>query len=599
MVSQGLQRKLAAILSADVFGYSRLMADDDLATVKTITAYREMMVKLIREHQGRVVDSPGDNLMAEFASAVGAVACAIQIQTGLAEKNSELPDHRRMMFRIGVNIGDVLVRGEEIYGDGVNIAARLEGLADAGGICISGNVYDHVRNKLDLNYDFMGEQIVKNIPEPVRAYRVIWKDIDIPAPRTKKGRILRSLSAVMTGRPLLASIVATCLIMIILMPVVNHFRLNLLSKIWQCRVTLLPNLGSVVVVTISRGENKKMIVKKGEDSPPPFFKNPKIWRRYHATMIKRLFDMGVAVAGFDMWFPPPYDDATRQATKEFEQALRWTKKKDFPVILGQYQNPQDPALYREADWGFISVYKDITWIDQVLYLTSWDQMDISGAMVKKPGFFVEVLAKKLRLNPIIGDNGVQLIGKPIPRRLWLAFAETPFLDVPYHEVYNGWADEKLFSGKIVLIGLRYLDTDYFRVPYSPTDFTPHDKADSHGMPGVFLFAHAINQVMCGYYHTEIDDEWTLPAGGSWYSLGRLESLFFLLIETIFTCLLLHLVQVLTRKKKSIKLTYLMMTIATLSLLIVLAVIPVLFGLANFLFASTFFILFSTIRSFAT
>ena len=217
---------------------------------------------------------------------------------------------------------------------------------------------------------------------------------------------------------------------------------------------------------------------------------------------------------------------------------------------------------------------------------------------EKPGFFVEVLAKKLRLSPTIEENRVRLIGKAISRRLWLAFAETPFPSVPYHEVYNGWADENLFSGKIILLGFRYIDTDYFRVPYSPTDFTPHDKKDSYGMPGVFLFAHAINQVMNGYYHAEIHDEWTWPAGGKWYSFGRLESLLLLLIETIFTCLLLHLVQVMARKKNSIKLTYSMMAIATISLLVALALTPVLFGLANFLFASIFFIFFSTRRIFA-
>ena len=133
-----LRRKLTAILSADVKGYSRLVGDDEEATVRTITACREVMATLIGSHRGRVVDSPGDNLLAEFARAVETIQCATRIQIELETKNAQLPDHRRMMFRIGINIGDVIVKGEAIHGDGVNIAARLESLADPGGICISG-----------------------------------------------------------------------------------------------------------------------------------------------------------------------------------------------------------------------------------------------------------------------------------------------------------------------------------------------------------------------------------------------------------------------------------------------------------------------------
>ncbi len=172
MKSPKVQRKLTAILSADVKGYSRLMADDDVATVQTLTAYRELMSSGVQQHQGRVVDSPGDNVMAEFPSVVNAVTCAVEIQKGLNERNSELPENRRMEFRIGIDLGDVIVEGEQIYGDGVNIAARVEGFAEGGGISISGTVYDQVKNKLDLGYEFLGEQGVKNIAEPVRVYRV-------------------------------------------------------------------------------------------------------------------------------------------------------------------------------------------------------------------------------------------------------------------------------------------------------------------------------------------------------------------------------------------------------------------------------------------
>jgi adenylate cyclase len=147
----GMERRLAAIFSTDVQGYSRLMGEDEAATVRTITAYRELMAALIQQHRGRVVDSPGDNLLAEFTSVVEAVQCAVAIQRELKTRNAELPSQRRMEFRIGISLGDVIVEGERIYGDGVNIAARLEGLAEAGGICISGTVYDQIETKLALH----------------------------------------------------------------------------------------------------------------------------------------------------------------------------------------------------------------------------------------------------------------------------------------------------------------------------------------------------------------------------------------------------------------------------------------------------------------
>src|SRR5713226_6313443 len=167
-----MERKLAAIFSTDVKGYSRLMGEDEVATIHTLTAYRDLMTMLIQQHRGRVVDSPGDNLLAEFASVVEAVQCAVAIQRELRVRNAELPPHRRMEFRIGINLGEVIAEGERIYGDGVNIAARLEGLAEAGGICISGTVYDQVKTRLDLGYEDLGAQAVKNIAEPVRVYRV-------------------------------------------------------------------------------------------------------------------------------------------------------------------------------------------------------------------------------------------------------------------------------------------------------------------------------------------------------------------------------------------------------------------------------------------
>ena len=584
-----LRRKLAAILSADVKGYSRLMGNDEEATVRTITAYREVMYALIQSHRGRVVDAPGDNVLAEFSSAVDAVRCAIEIQEELETKNSDLPDQRKMVFRIGINIGDVIIEGNEIYGDGVNIAARLEGLADPGGICISGTAYDQVKRKLGLRYDFMGEQDVKNIAEPVRAYRVLWRDEDI-ARGTDKKRGPRKLPArSKTKKGLFKSVIITCFLMIVIMPLINHLKINLLTKIWQCRLTLLSNSMDVTVVTIERDENKKMIVQDGRNGVPSFTKDPKLWRRYHATVIKNLYEMGAGVVGFDFWFSPAYDDPTKQATKEFIKGLKWAEGKGFPVVLGQFRNAQDKGIYKEADWGYISVYRDLTWINEVTYLMAWDNLDLSGVKVEKPSFFVQALAKKLRLNPTLEDGGVRLIGKTIPRRLWLAFSETPFVRVPYHEVYNGVADKKLFSGKIVLIGLWMKDSDFFRVPFSPTDFTPHDNKDSYGMPGVFLFANAINQIANGYFHIEINDEWSWPTGNKWLSVLNLESLLFLLVETIITCILLSLVYVLADRKGNTKLTYSLMGIATILFIIILAITPILFGLANFLCASLVFI----------
>jgi len=589
-----LQRKLAAILSADVKGYSRLMGDDEEATVRTITAYRQVMAGLIQGHRGRVVDSPGDNLLAEFASAVDAVQCATEIQTALAEKNAELPERRRMVFRIGINIGDVIVEGDAIYGDGVNIAARLESLADPGGICMSGTAYDQVRRKPGLAYEFMGEQQVKNISEPVRVYRVLWREEDVQkaAHSRKKLTFERPVRKGVRNR-WVKRMMMTSLLMIVLMPLANHLKLNILTKIWQCRLTLLPNSMDVTVVTIEEGENRKMHMPEGEKRPPSFTEGPKLWRGYHARVIRNLHELGAGAVGLDFWFSPPYDDPTKTATREFVQGLEWAKKQDFPVVIGQFQNIQDSDIYNRAHWGYISVYRDITWIDEVMYLMSWDSRDLSGVRVEKPSFFVQVLAGKLGLNPGIENGNVRLIGKPVPGRLWLAFAKTPFDRVPYHEVYNGTADKTRLAGRLVLIGLCLTDTDYFRVPYSPTDFTPGNAGDPCGMPGVFLFAHAINQIVNGYYHIEINDEWSWPTDAQRFSARRLESLLFLLLETMMTCLLLAFVHVLADRRGNWKLTYASMGLAAVLLIIGLAITPVLFGLANILCASLVFIIVCT------
>ena len=168
-----VQRRLAAILAADVAGYSRLMGEDEEGTLATLTAHlSELIEPCIAEHRGRVVKTTGDGLLAEFASVVDAVKCAVAFQEGMAERNTDTPEDRRIEFRIGVNLGDVIVQDDDVYGDGVNIAARLEGLAEPGSVVVSGKVHEEVRSKLEFGFDDLGPQEVKNIAEPVRAFRV-------------------------------------------------------------------------------------------------------------------------------------------------------------------------------------------------------------------------------------------------------------------------------------------------------------------------------------------------------------------------------------------------------------------------------------------
>ena len=167
-----VERRLAAILSADVAGYSRLMASDEVATVRALQAAREHIALFIRQHRGRVVDSPGDNLLAEFPSALDVTRCAIEVQRVLRARNADVPPERRLEFRIGLHLGDVMIEGDRIYGEGINIAARLENLSDPGGVCVSGPVWEQVRHKLAIGAKDLGEQTVKNIPDPVRVYRI-------------------------------------------------------------------------------------------------------------------------------------------------------------------------------------------------------------------------------------------------------------------------------------------------------------------------------------------------------------------------------------------------------------------------------------------
>ncbi len=191
MTAEKFKRKLTAILSADVKGYSRLMGADEEATLRTLQEYKEVMASSIQHHRGRIVGTAGDSVLAEFASVVDAVQCAVEIQQVLRAKNALVAETRRMEFRIGINLGDVIEEGDTIYGDGVNIAARLEGLAEAGGICISESAYQQIENKLPLRYDYLGEHEVKNIAKPVRVYCARIESDDGPSKLGKEKRPAR------------------------------------------------------------------------------------------------------------------------------------------------------------------------------------------------------------------------------------------------------------------------------------------------------------------------------------------------------------------------------------------------------------------------
>ena len=163
MTTEKVKRKLTAILSADVKGYSRLMGVDEVGTIRILQTYRGVISDLIQKKGGRVVDSPGDNVLAEFTSVVDALESAVEIQKELKVRNADRSESRRMEFRIGINLGDVVEEGDRIYGDGVNIAARIEGLAEGGGICISGTAFDHIGRRLPLGYEYMGDKAGTNI----------------------------------------------------------------------------------------------------------------------------------------------------------------------------------------------------------------------------------------------------------------------------------------------------------------------------------------------------------------------------------------------------------------------------------------------------
>ena len=187
-----IERRLATILMADVAGYSRMMGENEERTVQTLRGHREVFDGLLKAHRGRVFNTAGDSVLAEFPSAVEAVRCATEIQTALRTRNEHLPAEQRMWFRIGINLGDVIVQGGDLLGDGVNVAARIQSVADPGGVCISGSVYDQIQNKLTLQIKQLGEKTFKNIAQPVRTFSI--SDEGDGSPRAGMGRWSRSRS---------------------------------------------------------------------------------------------------------------------------------------------------------------------------------------------------------------------------------------------------------------------------------------------------------------------------------------------------------------------------------------------------------------------
>jgi class 3 adenylate cyclase len=205
--SAGLERRLATILAADVAGYSRMMGEDEEATVRTLRGHREVFDALLKQHHGRVFNTAGDAILAEFPSAVEAVRCATEIQSALETRNEHLPPGQAMRFRMGINLGDVVVQGGDLLGDGVNVAARIQTVAEPGGICLSGSVYDQIRNKLSLQFNPMGDRSFKNIAQPIRTFTITHGESGVlpSAPPRSMGKRVPLVAAIAAGAVILVA----------------------------------------------------------------------------------------------------------------------------------------------------------------------------------------------------------------------------------------------------------------------------------------------------------------------------------------------------------------------------------------------------------
>ncbi len=210
MSEAGVERRLTTILAADVVGYSRLMAADEAGTLTSLKALRrELIEPKTAEHHGRVVKLIGDGTLMEFGSVVDAVTFAVDVQRAMALRNTDVPEDQRITYRMGINIGDIIVEGDDIYGDGVNIAARLEALAEPGGICVSRTVFNHVKGKVDFGFDDLGEQEVKNIPTPVQVFRVL-----LGAPAVDRGTVAAATRRIRPMWVLAVSALATLMVVV-------------------------------------------------------------------------------------------------------------------------------------------------------------------------------------------------------------------------------------------------------------------------------------------------------------------------------------------------------------------------------------------------
>jgi adenylate cyclase len=230
MIEEKVKHKLTAIVSADVKGYSRLLAKDEAGTTRTLNAYKEMMKNLIQQHRGRVVDAPGDTVLAEFASVIDASQCAIEIQKELKARNDELPEPRRMQFRIGINLGEVIEKEDKIFGEGINVAAGIQSLTEAGGICISGIVYDHIKTKLEFRYEYLGKRTLKTITKPVRVYRVLMEPRDVSLLTTWKRRGLNYWKRVHPAIKIIVALAAAANAVWQLYPLISHPPVEVASK---------------------------------------------------------------------------------------------------------------------------------------------------------------------------------------------------------------------------------------------------------------------------------------------------------------------------------------------------------------------------------
>ncbi len=217
MTAAETTRRLTTILASDVVGYSKMMSTDEEATLRTLRTFSTVIRDLAEKHRGRVFKTAGDALLIEFGSAVEAVRCAISIQEDLAVRNSELPEDRQMWFRIGINIGDVMVEGDDLFGDGVNVAARLEGLAEKGGICISGSTFDQVKNKLSIAFNDIGPQSVKNIPDPIQAFRVVPGKVSVAGHGERAPAVRAPQRRLMVASAVLAAVVILAVVAVVLM----------------------------------------------------------------------------------------------------------------------------------------------------------------------------------------------------------------------------------------------------------------------------------------------------------------------------------------------------------------------------------------------